>query len=88
MNPNYRVHYEWTLDEGVNTPVEVVGDGGGTTKTQVTLEFQLQVITEIDQWLIVKKLSRQQRPSNLEKICETVEPKMSRSGTCTIELVS
>ena len=25
--------------EGVNTPVEVVGDGGGTTKTQVTLEF-------------------------------------------------
>jgi len=35
--------------EGVNTPVEVVGDGGGTTKTQVTLEFQLQVITEIDQ---------------------------------------
>ena len=35
--------------EGVNTPVKVVGDGGGTTQTQVTLEFQLQVITEIDQ---------------------------------------
>ena len=27
-------------DEGVNTPMEEVGDGGGTTKTQVTLEFR------------------------------------------------
>jgi hypothetical protein len=27
--------------------MEAVGDGGGTTKTQVTLEVQLQLITEI-----------------------------------------
>jgi hypothetical protein len=29
--------------------MEVVGDGGGTTKTEVTLDVQLQLITEIDQ---------------------------------------
>jgi hypothetical protein len=29
--------------------MEAVGDGGGTTKTQVTLEVQLQLITEINQ---------------------------------------
>jgi hypothetical protein len=29
--------------------MKVVGDGGGTTKTQVMLEVQIQLITEIDQ---------------------------------------
>jgi hypothetical protein len=29
--------------------MEVVGDGGGTTKTQVTLDVQKQLITEINQ---------------------------------------
>ena len=38
--------------------MEVVGDGGGTTKTQVTLEIQIQLITEIYQRLIVLKTQR------------------------------
>jgi hypothetical protein len=29
--------------------MEVVGDGGGTTKTQVTLDVQKQLTTEINQ---------------------------------------
>jgi hypothetical protein len=52
------VLYEWTLNAGVIHSMEAVGDGGGTTKTQVTLEVQLQLITEINQWLVVMKNSR------------------------------
>ena len=57
MNPNWGVLYEWTLDESVNTPVEVVGDGGGTTKTKWRLSVKLQLTTELNQWLIVNKLN-------------------------------
>jgi len=69
--------------------MKVVGDGGGTTKTQVMLEVQIQLITEIAQCLIVMKTHASTATTKSfqnEKIlyCESAEPKMSRSQTvCT-----